>query len=153
MAEEAKRVATWSALKNPIFRTLWAANVLSGIGGTMHDTAAVWTMTTLTSSATLVGFMQSVTALPLFLFALPAGALADIVDRRRQMLIAQIACLIVAAVLALVTFGGHLSAYSLLFLTFLLGVGAAFTMPPWQALMPEIVAKEDVSSAVTLGGI
>jgi MFS family permease len=93
---KAKQAAAWSALKNPIFRSLWIANVVSGIGGTMHDTAAVWTMTTLTTSATLVGLMQTVTALPLFLFALPAGALADIVDRRRQILTAQIGCLVVA---------------------------------------------------------
>lgn len=153
MAADRKNIATWSALKNPIFRSLWIANVLSGIGGTMHDTAAVWTMTTLTASATLVGFMQTVTALPLFLFALPAGALADIIDRRRQILVAQAACLFLGAVLAALTFAGQLSATLLLVMTFLLGVGAAFTMPPWQALMPEIVPKKDLSSAVTLGGI
>jgi MFS family permease len=153
MADDGKRVATWAALKHPVFRSLWIANVASGIGGTMHDTAAVWTMTTLTTSATMVGFMQTVTALPLFLFALPAGALADIVNRRRQILIAQAACLFVAAILAGLTAAGLLSAPVLLTMTFLLGVGAAFTMPPWQALMPEIVPKETVSSAVTLGGI
>jgi MFS family permease len=150
---EAKQTAIWSALKNAIFRSLWIANVVSGVGGTMQDTAAVWTMMTLTTSATLVGFMQTVTALPLFLFALPAGALADIVDRRRQILVAQIVCFVVAVILALSTLGGNLSAYSLLGMTFLLGIGAAFTMPPWQALMPEIVVKEDITSAITLGGI
>src|SRR4051794_27211733 len=122
MPEEAKHMATWAALKTPAFRSLWIANVVSGIGGTMHDTAAVWTMTTLTPSATMVGFMQTVTALPLFLFALPAGALADIVDRRRQVLVAQISCLFVGVILAALASAGQLSAMVLLGMTFFLGV-------------------------------
>jgi MFS family permease len=153
MSNEGKQTAIWSALTNPVFRSLWVANVVSGIGGTMHDTAAVWTMTTMTTSPTLVGLMQTMTALPLFLFALPAGALADIVNRRRQIIFAQVFSLAGAVVLAAVTWHGNLSAYLLLALTFLLGIGTAFTSPPWQALMPEIVRKEDISSAVTLGGI
>ncbi|RYD63154.1 MAG: MFS transporter, partial [Verrucomicrobiaceae bacterium] len=91
----AEKTGAWSVLNNRLFRTLWIASVASGIGSTLHDTAAVWTMTTLTSSATLVTLMQTVSSLPLFLLALPAGALADMVDRRKVLLAAQIGSLVV----------------------------------------------------------
>lgn len=140
-------------LSNRLFRSLWLANLASQIGSTMHDTGAVWLMSTLTSSATLIALMQTMSSLPLFLFALPAGALADIVDRRRMIVIAQVASLCVAIIIS-VTSGAHrISPVLLLSLTFFLALGNAFTLPAWQALIPTIVAKPDLSSALTLGSL
>jgi MFS family permease len=144
---------TPSPLRNPDYRRLWSANVFSGVGSAMHDTAAVWTMTSLTASPMLVTLMQSMSSLPIFLFALPAGALADIVDRRRLVLWAQAACLIVAAGLGLLALSGYLSVGLLLTVTFVLGIGNAITMPSWQALIPELVEKKQLPAAITLGGV
>lgn len=144
---------TWGAWRNRWFRGLWIANVVSGIGSTMHDTAAVWTMTSLTSSAQLVTLMTAMSSLPLFLLALPAGALADIVDRRRVLLVAQGLAMAVTVALALLASGGHLTPLVLLVATAALGVCGAFTAPTWQALMAEIVDRRDLAGAVTLGSV
>jgi MFS family permease len=141
------------ALQNPLFRALWIASVASSVGSNMHDTAAVWTMTTLTSSATMVTLMQTMSSLPLFLLALPAGALADILDRRRVILVAQLSALAITLVLVALAWGGQLSAGTLLISTFALGVTTAFTLPTWQAVIAEIVPQEHLSSAVTLGSV
>mgnify|MGYP000859638941 CR=1 FL=1 len=141
-----------SPLQTPLFRSLWLANVASGIGSAMHDTAAVWTMTLLTSSATLVTLMQSVSSLPLFLLALPAGALADIVDRRRLILIAQLLSALVTLLLAWIAWRGGLNPAVLLGITFVLGMGTAFTLPAWQAMIPGIVPRESLPGALALGG-
>lgn len=118
----------------------------------MNDTAAVWTMATLTASPAMISLMQTMSSLPLFLLALPAGAMADIVDRRRIILIAQMGALLTAAGMAALAFMGRLTQPLLLLATFQLGVAAAFTMPAWQALIPAIVAKEQLSAAIALNG-
>jgi MFS family permease len=119
----------------------------------MNDTAAVWTMTTIAHSPTLVSLMQTMTSLPLFFFALPAGALADLVDRRRLILLAQVGALLTAVGMAILAYAGRLDSTLLLLATFQLGIASAFTMPAWQALIPEIVGKSQLSSALALGGI
>ncbi len=148
-----QKTGAWSVLNNRTFRTLWIANVASGIGSVMHDTAAVWTMVTLTNSATLVTLMQTMSSLPLFLLALPAGALADIVDRRKVIIAAQIGALAITAMLVIGSWTDQLSPPVLLGATFLLGITVAFTMPTWQALLAEIVGKKDLTGALTLGSI
>lgn len=153
MSDSPPKKGNWSVLNNKLFRTLWIANVASGIGSVMHDTAAVWTMATLTTSATLVTLMQTMSSLPLFLLALPAGALADIVDRRKVIIGAQIAALAVTGMLVVGSWTGQLSPQLLLGATFLLGITVAFTMPTWQALLAEIVEKKDLTGALTLGSI
>jgi len=142
-----------SPLRNPLFRALWIGNIVSNIGTTMNDTAAVWTMTTLTGSATMVSLMQTMSSLPLFLFALPAGALADLVDRRRLILFAQVGALLTAVGMALMAWQGMLSQSLLLLATFQLGVSAAFTTPAWQALIPEVVGRKQLAPAIALGGV
>ncbi|MDI1313948.1 MFS transporter, partial [Prosthecobacter sp.] len=87
-------MSAWSPLRNSVYRAMWLGSIGSNIGTTMNDTAAVWTMTTMTSSPYLVSLMQTMSSLPLFLLALPAGALADLVDRRRLILIAQTGALL-----------------------------------------------------------
>lgn len=147
------KASAWSVLDNRLFRSLWLANVASGIGSAMHDTAAVWTMATLTTSVTLVTLMQSMSSLPLFLLALPAGALADIVDRRKLIIAAQIGALAVTALLVAFAWSGKLSPGLLLGATFFLGITAAFATPTWSALLAEIVDKKDLTGALTLGSV
>jgi MFS family permease len=110
-------------------------------------------MTTMTSSPYLVSLMQTMSSLPLFLLALPAGALADLVERRRLILLAQTGALLTAVGMALLAWHGSLTQAMLLLATFQLGVSAAFTMPAWQALIPEVVGREELPSAMALNGV
>src|SRR4051794_41053421 len=102
--------AASTPLSNPLFRALWLANVTSNIGTTMNDTAAIWTMATLTSSPLMISLMQTMSSLPLFLLALPGGALADVVDRRKLILAAQAGALFTAAGMAVLALMGDLNA-------------------------------------------
>jgi MFS family permease len=148
-----RTMSAWSPLRNSVYRAMWLGSVGSNIGTTMNDTAAVWTMTTMTNSPYLVSLMQTMSSLPLFLLALPAGALADLVNRRRLILFAQTGALLTAVGMALLAWYGALTQTTLLLATFQLGVAAAFTLPAWQALIPEVVGREHLSSAIALNGV
>jgi MFS family permease/quinol monooxygenase YgiN len=119
----------------------------------MHDVGSAWLMTTLSPSAFLVALMQAASSLPFFLLALPAGAIADVVDRRKVLLFTQAWMLVIAAVLGLLTIAGITNPWILLLLTFALSIGSSMNMPVWQAIIPELVAKEELSAAATLSGI
>jgi len=145
--------AAWSALAAPLFRALWIASVVSNVGTWVQNVASTWQMTTLTSSALLVALMQTATALPIFLLALPAGAMADIVDLRRLLIGTQAWMLAAAAALGLMTLTRTVSPTGLLVLTFLLGLGSALSIPAWQAMLPELVERGHLVSAVTMNGV
>lgn len=132
---------------------MWVAALISNIGSWMHAVGAGWLMTNLTSSPLLIALVQTMSTFPVFLFALPAGALADIFNRRTLLLITN--TFMFAAALGfsgLVWFEASTPEWILL-ITFLLGSGAAFMAPAWQAVIPQIVSKEDLPQAVALGGI
>jgi MFS family permease len=140
-------------LRNPIYRGLWLASVVSNLGTWMHEAAGAWLMTTLAPSPLLVALMQTAASLPFFLLAFPAGALADIVDRRRLLLATQGWMLVAAATLGVLTLTGRVTPDVLLGLTFAIGLGSAMTAPAWQAITPELVARADLPAAVALGGV
>jgi predicted MFS family arabinose efflux permease/quinol monooxygenase YgiN len=140
----------WSPLRNPLFRALWIATLVSNIGTWMQNVGAAWLMTSLAPSPVMVSLVQSAMGLPVFLLALPAGALADVMDRRRLLLFTQGWMLIAAAGLGLLTFIGVTTPWLLLAFTFLIGVGAVLTMPAWQAIVPELVPRPELPSAVSL---
>jgi MFS family permease len=140
----------WSPLKIATFRWLWLATLVSNIGTWMHEVGAGWLMTTLTTSPVLVALMQTAISLPAFFILLPSGALSDILDRRRYLLAGNIGMCLVAATIALLTLGDLVTASSLLFLTFLLGVGMAMIMPTWQSIISEVVPRSELQGAVGL---
>jgi MFS family permease len=148
-----KNSSTWTALSNPVFRRLWFASLISGTCVAAHDTAATWTMNMLTSSPLLLSLMSTVASLPFFLFTLLAGALADIVDRKRLMYVMNIWLAASAGALALLGWLHLLNPYVLLGGVFLIGVGFAFNAPAWTAIQPEIVSNDELPSAATLGGL
>jgi MFS family permease len=148
-----KKSSTWTALQNPVFRKLWFASLISGTCVAAHDTAATWTMNMLTNSPLLLSLMSTVASLPFFLFTLPAGALADIVDRKRLMYVMNIWLAAAAGGLAILGWLHLLSPYVLLGGVFLIGVGFAFNAPAWTAIQPEIVSNDELPSAATLGGL
>ncbi|MEL6574359.1 MAG: MFS transporter [Pseudomonadota bacterium] len=135
------------------FTLLWLATVASNIGTWMHDVGAGWLMTELAPSPMMVAAVQAATTLPIFLFALLAGAVADIVDRR-QLLIRVNALMGVAALaMAVLVQFGLMTPWLLLLFTFLFGTGAAFIAPAWQAVVPKLVPREDLSSAIALNSM
>jgi MFS family permease len=144
---------TWEPLRRPAFRALWMAAVVSNVGTWMHDTAAGWTMTTLAPSPLMVSMMQTATSFPFFVLAVPAGALADIVDRRRLLLATQAWMLVAATALGFLALEGAITPGRLLGLTFALGIGAAMNAPAWQATTPELVPRAELPAAVALTGI
>jgi len=149
----ADRASAWSPLKIPLFRALWLATVASNIGTWMHDVGAGWLMTSLSPRPVMVALVQTATALPALLLALPAGALADIIDRRRYLLVAQSWLALVAALLAVLTITGLTTAWVLLVLTFAMGIGTAMMMPAWAAVTPEIVPRSELQSAIALNSM
>jgi MFS family permease len=119
----------------------------------MQNVGATWLMAALTPSPLLVALMQTATSLPVFLVGLPAGALADIVDRRRLLLFTQAWMLAAAAALGVLAIGGWATPWALLALTFALGLGGAMNSPVWQAVTPELVSRADLPAAVALSSI
>src|SRR5262245_56630837 len=115
----------WSPLGRPVFRAVWIALVTSNIGTWMQSVGGTWLMTSLTPSPLLVALMQTAASLPILLLGLPAGALADVVDRRKLLLVTESWMLLVALALGVLTLAGTVSAWTLLALTFLMGLGAA----------------------------
>ena len=140
-------------LRNPTFRYLWSATLVSNLGGLIQGVAAGWTMTEISASSDLVALVQAATTLPIMLFSLAAGALADSVDRRRVMLTAQVLMMLVSVALAVFAWQGLLTPWLLLTFTFLIGCGTALHNPSWQASMGDIVRREDIPSAVTLNSM
>ena len=148
--EEELRASAWSPLHNSVFRVLWIATVASNVGSWMQDVGESWLMTSLTTSPVLVALVETAGSLPVVLVALPAGALADIVDRRRLLLVMQIWMAVAAGAMGVLTLLGHMTPDRLLSLTFLLGVGTAISNPVWQAVTPELVSSSDLPAAITL---
>lgn len=149
-SEERIRHSALGPLREPLFRRLWIAAVVSYIGTWMQNLGAGWLMASLTSSPLMVGLVQAAMALPVFLVVLPAGALADVVDRRKLLLVTQSWMVAAAATLGALTLSGHITPWLLLLFTFVLGLGAVMNDPAWQAITPEVVSHENFASAVAL---
>jgi predicted MFS family arabinose efflux permease len=142
--------STLSPLREPLFRSLWIAAVISYTGSWMQAVATGWLMTSLTNSPMWVALVPVAVSLPVLLIALPAGALADIVDRRKFLLFTQSIMVAAAAILGIMTLTQTVNPQILLVFTFLLGVGAVMNDPAWQALTPDLVPPEKLAAAVAL---
>jgi MFS family permease len=147
------RPSAWAPFGHTAFTVLWVATVVSNIGTWMHDVGAGWLMTSLSPSPLMVALVQTATTLPIFLFALPAGALADIVDRRRLLIVVQIVMTVLAALLAALVWLEWAGVATLLVFTFLLGACAAFVAPAWQAIVPKLVPKDALQPAIALSSV
>jgi len=145
--------SAWSPFRYTVFTVLWVATVLSNIGSWMQSAAAGWLMTSLRRNPFAVALVQAATTLPMFLFSLPAGALADIVDRRRLLVMVQIAGVAVAVLFAIFVWLEWITPNWLLTFIFLTGIATVLAMPAWQASVPQLVPKEELRSAVALNGV
>src|SRR6478672_8474700 len=142
--------AAWAPLGEPLFRSLWLAAVISYTGTWMQNVGAGWLMTQLTTSPLMVSLVQAAVAVPVFVAVLPAGALADMVDRRRLLLFTQGWMIVAAATLGILTLLHAVNPWVLLAFTFLMGFGAVMNDPAWQAITPEVVSAPRHASAVAL---
>jgi MFS family permease len=145
-----RSVSPWSPFGESLFRSLWIASVISYTGTWMQNVGAGWLMTQMTMNPLMIGLVQAAAALPVFLVILPAGALADLVDRRRFLLLTQGWMVLASATLGIMTLTRCVGPWALLLFTFLLGLGAVMNDPAWQAITPELVPAEQHASAVAL---
>jgi MFS family permease len=140
-------------LRQPVFAVLWVATVLGNTGTFMRDVASAWMVTELSASPAAVALIQTAATLPVFLLAIPAGVLSDILDRRRLLIAIQVLLAAVSASLLVAAQAQVLSVELLVALTFVGGIGTALMGPTWQSIVPELVPRKDLKSAVALNSL
>jgi len=140
-------------LENPVFRALWIATVFSNVGTLMHSVGTAWLMTSMTTSPFLVGLVPACIFLPTFFAGIPGGVLADLVERRRILIVTQLGMMLAAGSLGIFTVSGHISPALLLSLTFCLGFFNALNLPAWQSQIQEMVPSDQVAAAVSLNSM
>jgi len=143
----------WSPLRHSLFRGVWIATIVSNVGTWMQDVGAGWLMTSLSSDPAMVALVEAADSIPVMLLAMPAGALADIVDRRRLLIAVQAYLMLVVSALTIATLMGVMTPWLLLAFIFILGVGSAVMMPAWSAIVPELVPTDELSAAVALNSV
>ena len=143
----------WLALRNPVFRNLWLATVISGVCVAAHNTAAFSVMGKAGESAFLISLMSTLSALPFALFTLPAGAFADMVDRKKILCAVNLWQALIALGLTILGLTHYLNPYIILASTFLFNLGFAFGSPASSSVVTEMVSREELASANTLGGL
>ncbi len=147
------RKPLFAPLSNTTFRDLWIANNISNLGGLIQGVGAAWMMTSISASENMVALVQASTTLPIMLFSILSGALADNFQRRQVILSAQIFMFVVSVLLAVFAYLGWIGPWSLLAFTFLIGCGTALNNPAWQASVGDMVPRQDVAGAVSLNSM
>jgi MFS family permease len=150
---EREPASALAPFRHGIFRAVWSASLVSNFGGLIQGVGAAWMMTTIATSPYQVALVQASTTLPIMLFALIAGAIADSFNRRKVMLVAQSFMLVVSALLTLFTWFGWMTPWTLLAFTFLIDSGTALNSPSWQASVGDIVPRAKVPAAVALNSM
>jgi MFS family permease len=145
--------ARWGAFSYPAFTVAWAASIFLNVGNAMFDTSTAWLMTSLKADPVAVSLVQVAASLPFVLFALPAGALADLTHSRRLLIVAEIAVLVIVAMFATLVSLGRATPVVLLLATFLLSAAISLSAPAWHSVVPLFVSPSDLRSAVTANGI
>ena len=145
--------SAWAPLAIPVFRVLWFAQLGSNIGTWMQTVGAQWFLVDAAASATVIALVQTASLAPAVLFSLPAGVLADSLDRRKLLVVGSLASAVIAIALTAVAAVGDLTPLVLLAFTFLLGITSTLTSPAWQAIQPELVPREMIGSSSALGGV
>jgi predicted MFS family arabinose efflux permease/quinol monooxygenase YgiN len=143
----------WSPFRHKAFRVLWIATVVANVGTWMYNAGAGWLMTSLNTDPLVVSLVQIATTLPMFLFAVPAGALADIIDKRRLLIAIEGAMTLSSSIMAGLVWLDLVTPVNLLLFTSLLGAGAAVTSPAWQSIVPQLVPKQILAAAVAANSV
>ncbi len=146
---DSKTLSGWAPFRSRPFAVMWTATVVSNIGTWMYNLASGWLMLSLDPTALSVSLVQVANTLPMFLLAIPAGALVDIVDRRRFLIVGESAITLTSLVFATLVWLHRINPTSLLLFTMAVTVGAAITAPAWQAVVTQLVSREDLPAAVS----
>ena len=145
--------SAFAPLRQTLFAVLWAATIIGSIGSFVRDVTSAWLVTDLSSSPAAVAMVQAAAALPVFLLAIPAGVLSDMLDRRKLLICVQLLLASVSVCLVILSIIDQHSVTSLIVLTFIGGIGVALMGPTWQAIVPELVDKKDFKNAVGLNSL
>lgn len=145
--------SAFAPLRQTLFAVLWTATIIGSIGSFVRDVTSAWLVTDLSSSPAAVAMVQAAAALPVFLLAIPAGVLSDMLDRRKLLICVQLLLACVSVCLVILSLTDQHSVASLIMLTFMGGIGVALMGPTWQAIVPELVDKKDFKSAVGLNSL
>ncbi|WP_141441157.1 MFS transporter [Vreelandella titanicae] len=145
--------SAFAPLRQTLFAVLWAATIIGSIGSFVRDVTSAWLVTDLSSSPAAVAMVQAAAALPVFLLAIPAGVLSDMLDRRKLLICVQLLLACVSICLVILSLTDQHSVASLIILTFIGGIGVALMGPTWQAIVPELVDKKDFKNAVGLNSL
>ncbi len=152
-ATSAKTASFAAPFRHMAFTVIWTATLVSNVGGWMYSAASGWLMTSLDPDPLIVALVQAASTLPIFLLALPAGALADIFDKRKYLLVVESLYTALAAAYAAMVGLGLATPGNLLLFTLLLGAAGALTGPAWQAVVPRLVPKDDLSAAIAANSV
>src|SRR6266566_6824546 len=153
MGISSRTVSTWAPLRIGVFRAMYLAVLVSNIGTWMQTVGAQWLLINQPNAPILVSLVQVMDTLPEVLLAVVGGVLADTFDRRRLLIAVQGFLVIVGAALTVLTLAGAMPPALLLMFTFLLGAGSAFSIPAYQAIIPDLVPRSELTSASALGSI
>jgi MFS family permease len=151
--QQASSPSLRAAFRHRAFTVVWIATVVSNIGSWMYNAASGWLMVSLNGDALLVSLVQVANNLPMFMFALAAGALADIFDKRRFLIWVEGATTLLSAIFAALVAMGDVTPASLLVFMFLIGVGGALSAPAWQSVVPQLVPPADLAPAVSANSV
>ena len=152
-ATSGKAVSFAAPFRHTAFAVVWTATLVSNIGGWMYSAACGWLMTSLNPDPLLVALVQAASNLPIFLFAIPAGALADILDKRKFLIVVECLTTAVSAVYAMMVGLGLATPGNLLLFTFLIGAAGALTVPAWQAVVPLLVPRNDLPAGIAANSV
>lgn len=142
--------SAWSPFRHRTFTVIWIGTVVSNIGGWMSSAASGWLMTSLDPTPSVVALVQVATSLPMFLLAIPAGALSDIVDRRRFLIVGELSIMVASVAFAILVTRHLMTPGTLLLMTFIVSVGSAVTAPAWQSVVTVLVPKSELPPAIAL---
>lgn len=152
-SSSAKVGSPFSPFRSPAFAIIWTATVIANIGSWMFSAASGWLMTSLSPNPFIVSLVQVATTLPMFLVAIPAGALADILDVRKFLIVSESAYTFISAIFAAIVWLGLATPVNLLLFTFLTNMAGALTAPAWQSVVPHLIPKQDLNQAVAANGV
>jgi MFS family permease len=145
--------SAWAPFRHRTFAVIWAATVVSNIGGWVYNVASGWLMTSLDANPLMVSLVQVANNLPMFLFAIPAGALVDIVDRRLFLIVGETAVMVTSTAFAALVWLHLITPVGLLVFTFIVTVASAAVAPAWQAVVPLLVPKPELPSAIAANSV
>src|SRR5271155_5727893 len=152
-ATTSRAVSFAAPFRHPAFAVIWTATLVSNVGGWMYSAASGWLMTSLSPDPLMVALVQALSSLPICLLAIPAGALADIFDKRRFLIVVEIVATVVSAIYAVIVGLGLATPGNLLTFTFLIGAAGALTVPAWQAVVPQLVPRSDLAPAIAANSV